>query len=41
MQSMPSLPSLPGSLWLGVVELDRFLSMGHIELFDIEILNLY
>ena len=32
MQSTPSLPSLPGQLWLGVVEPDRVLSMGQIEL---------
>ena len=35
MQSTPSLPSLPDSLWPGVVELDRVLSIGQIELFDI------
>ena len=35
MQSTPSLPSLPGLLWPRVVALDRFLSMGQIELFDI------
>ena len=28
----PSLPSLPGPLWPGVVALDRALSMGQIEL---------
>ena len=32
MQSTPSLPSLPGSFWLGVVALDRVLSMSWIEL---------
>ena len=35
MQSTPSLPSLPGSLWPGVVAPDRVLSMGQIELCDI------
>ena len=35
MRWTPSLPSLPGSLWLAVVALDRVLSMGQIELFDI------
>ena len=35
MQSTPSLPSLPGPLWLGVVATDRVESMGQIELFDI------
>ena len=28
MQSIPSLPSLPGPIWSGVVGPDRFLSMG-------------
>ena len=28
MRSTPSLPSLPGPLWLGVVAPDRALSMG-------------
>ena len=28
----PSLPSLLGSLWVGVVAPDRVLSIGHIEL---------
>ena len=32
MQSTPSLPLLPGSLWLSVVAPDRALSMGQIEL---------
>ena len=32
MQSIPSLPSLPGTLWPGVVATDRALSMGQIEL---------
>ena len=31
MQSTPSLPSLPGPPWLGVVAPDRVLSMGQIE----------
>ena len=35
MRSTPSLPSLPGPLWLGVVVYDRILSTGQIELFDI------
>ena len=35
MQSTPSLPSLPGQLWPGVVAPDWVLSMGQIELFDI------
>ena len=32
MQSTPSLPSLPGPLWLGVVASDWVLSIGQIEL---------
>ena len=32
MQNTPSLPSLPGPLWPGVVAPDRALSMGQIEL---------
>ena len=32
MWSTPSLPSLPGPLWLGVVAPDRLLSMGRIKL---------
>ena len=32
MQSIPSLPLLPGPLWLGMVAPDRALSMGQIEL---------
>ena len=32
MRSTPLLLSLPGSLWSGVVALDRALSMGYIEL---------
>ena len=31
-----SLPLLPGPLWSGMVEADRILSMGQIELFDIQ-----
>ena len=31
----PSLPSIPGPIWLGVVTPDIFLPMGQIELFDI------
>ena len=31
-QSSPSLQSLPGPLWPGVVALDRVLSSGQIEL---------
>ena len=30
-RSTPSLPLLPGPLWLGVVASDRVLSMGQIE----------
>ena len=36
MQSDPSLPSLPGLLWPGVIAPDRVQSMGQIKLFDIE-----
>ena len=35
MQNTPSLSPLPGPLWLGVVALNRVLSMGQIELFHI------
>ena len=35
MWSTPSLPLLPGPLFLEVVAHERFLSMGQIELFDI------
>ena len=35
MRSTPSLPSLPGPLWSGVVAPERVLSIGQIELFDI------
>ena len=34
MRSTPSLPSLPGSLWPGVVASDRVLFMGQIEMFN-------
>ena len=33
--STPSLPSLPGSLWPGVVAPDRVLPMDQIGMFDI------
>ena len=33
MRSAPSLSSLPGQLWLGVIAPDRVLSMGQKELF--------
>ena len=36
MQSSPSLPSLLGPLWPGVVAPDSILSMGQIELFDFQ-----
>ena len=36
MQITPSLLSLPGPLWPLVVAPDRVLSMGQIELFDIQ-----
>ena len=39
MQSNPSLPLLPGSLWLGVTAPDRILFMGQIELNCILMLN--
>ena len=32
MRSTPSLLSLPGTFWPGVVAPDKFLSMGQIEL---------
>ena len=35
MCSTPSLPLLPGTLWAGVVALDKVLIMGKIELFEI------
>ena len=39
MWSNPSLPSLPGPLWLGVVALDRVLSMGRIKINYVLMLN--
>ena len=39
MRSTPSLPSLPGPLWSGMVAPDRALSMDQIELNCILILN--
>ena len=39
MQSTPLLPSLPGPLWPGVVELDKVISMGQIELKRVLMLN--
>ena len=38
-QSTPSLPSLPGPLWSGVVAPDRVLLMGQIELNCVLMLN--
>ena len=38
-RSTPSLPLLPGPLWLGVVAPDRVLSMGQIELNCVPMLN--
>ena len=35
MWSTASLPTLPGSVWPGVVAPESVLSMGQIELFDI------
>ena len=35
MLNTPSMPSLPGQLWLGVIAPDKVLSMDQIELFDI------
>ena len=35
MQSITSLPSLPGLLWPGMVAADRVISMGEIKLFNI------
>ena len=37
MRCIPSMPSLPGLLWLGVVVHDKVLSMDQIEQFDIQI----
>ena len=39
MQNTPSLPSLPGPLWPGVVASDRVPSIGQIELNRVLILN--
>ena len=39
MQSTPSLPSIPGPLWPGVVAPDRVLSMGQKELNCVLMLN--
>ena len=39
MWSTPSLSLLPGSLWPGVEAPYRILSMGQIELFDIQTLR--
>ena len=39
MRSNPLLPSLPGLLWLGVLALDRVLSMGQVELNCVLMLN--
>ena len=39
MQSTPSLSSLPGPLWTGVVAPNRVLSMGQIELNCVLMLN--
>ena len=39
MQSTPSLPSLPGPLWLEVVAPGRVLPMGQIELYCVLMLN--
>ena len=39
MRSTPSLPSLPGPLWSGVVAPDRALSIGEIELNCVLMLN--
>ena len=39
MRNTPSLPSLPGSTWPGVVAPDRVLSMGQIELNSVLMLN--
>ena len=35
MQSTPSLPSLAGPLWFGVVAPDRILFIGQIQLFEL------
>ena len=39
MLNTPLLPSLPGTLWLGVVVPDRVLSLGQIELNCVFMLN--
>ena len=39
MRSTPSLLSLPDSVWHGVMSLDRFVSMGQIELNNVLMLN--
>ena len=39
MRSTPSLLSLPGPLWPGIVEPDKVLSMGQIELNSVLIQN--
>ena len=39
MRNTPSLPSLPGTLWPGVVVLDRVLSMDQTELNCVLMLN--
>ena len=39
MQSTPSLPSLPGPLWPGMVAPDRILSIGQIKLTYVLMLN--
>ena len=36
MRITPSLPSLPGQLWPGIVGLDRVLSMSQTEKFGIK-----
>ena len=39
MRSTPSVPSLPGPLWPGVVALDMVLFIGKIELNCVLVLN--
>ena len=39
MQSTPSLPSLPGPLWPGMVAPDKVLPLGQIELNCVLMLN--
>ena len=36
MQNTPSLSSLPGPLWSGMIAPDNVLSMSQLELFDIQ-----